>query len=229
MSSSSPHFTSSPLMSEMSGALRGTPARSVDECLYNTQLGPSTWMDSLASFNMPPQPTVQELYNLQIAIDHEYLRYSRATDHAPPTQRLDIDSLFQLALRLSEPLRQFEHADTAVIRSVQLRSLIAVLTLLQYEGVHALNPRSWDQLSSNIAAHFESIAFQPGSAEDSPLSDRLRHVLAVYLVQLSTQYASYFRRGTSPWISIVTPAFDVLFAGLSLVGTLLYMAAWTNH
>ncbi|KAL9127791.1 MAG: hypothetical protein Q9217_003397 [Psora testacea] len=161
---------------------------------------------------------MQGLYELQVAIDHECLRQLSGIQLDDSNQHSDRASLVELALRLSKPLHQFGYADTAVMCSVQLRSLIAVLALLHHKGLCSLDPELWNQLSDNVVELFRKVTFEPESSRNKSLNNRIRHAPNVYLILLTAQYISFWQRGDSFRASIVTPAFDVMFAGFSLAG-----------
>ena len=168
--------------------------------------------------NIAASPTQQNLYDLQVDIDYECLRHSKAFDSDSSADSYsDVESLARLAVRLSEPLSEVNHADTEVLQSAQLRALISVLALLHYKGVQSLNATLWDRLrSTNMLAHFEAITSRRGSVSRN-LNERIRHAQNVYLIQLAAQYVSFWRRDDSIWSSIVIPASKILFGVISVV------------
>ena len=207
-------------MAGMPGALEATQSTStLEERLHDIPMGPCTWRSSLGSFDVPTVPTIRDLYDLQVAIEYECLRQLSGVDLTHPQQHSDVNLLIQLAMKISTPICQSGHVDTALMCGVQLHSLIAVFSLLHYKGLHSLDPSLWDQLSRNIQAYFEKITFHPDTEKNRSLSDRLRHAPNAYLIQLTALYVSFWRRGDSFLASIVTPAFNILFAIASLVSS----------
>ena len=174
---------------------------------------------------------MQELYDLQVDIDHECLRH--ATDpesHPSATRYSDVDSLAQLAKRLSGPITQIGHAGTEVFHNAQLRALVGVFALLHYKGVRSLDTALWDEIrSTNILDLFKAITFRRGSLSDTMMDEKIRHAPNVYLIQLAAQYASFWRRGDSMWSSIVTPASNILFGVVSVVSSQSHHAKLINH
>lgn len=208
-----------PMVLQMHGALGGGLEGEGYVPLPADYQGNHTLQDYLTLFDVPCGPTPHELQQTQIALDYECLRHASNRESASsPGDGLDVDSLVQLAVKLSEPISQCRHPGTPLLQTIQLRTLISCFALLHYRGVHTLDTTLWDKLKSrNILAHFEKIAFQPNSPSSFPLETVIRYAPNTYLIQLAAQYISFWRRGDSPWTSIVTPSFDILFAALTMV------------
>ena len=169
-------------------------------------------------FSLPISPTALELYELKVELDHECLRLAIdiELEHALHA-RSEVNSVTGLVSFLSDSLSKCRHPGTLIYQEAQLRALVSALALLHYNKVYALDPDFWNELKlKNLYAQFRKIAFQLQS--DAPLADRIRHAPNVYLVQIASQYISFFGRGDSPLPSVADPAVNIIFAGLSLVG-----------
>ena len=178
---------------------------------------------TLAPFDLPASTTTRQLYELLSELDQECLRH--ATDIAlDPVQdsTSEVESVAELAVFLSGPLSQCGYPGRFLFQEIQLRALIASLALLGHNRVNTLNPSLYDRLRlKNISARFQSIAFH--LQRRSPLADKIRAAPNIYLVQLSSQYASFVKRGDSPWPSIFEPTTNIFFSALALVGTVILL------
>ena len=171
----------------------------------------SSLHDTLASLGLPASTTIRQLYDALSELDHECLRHATKQDSTS-----DADTVAKLAMFLSGPLSQCGYPGTFGFLEIQLRALVSSLALLQRKKVGSLDPDFYDRLRlKNISAKFQQIAFQP--QRSSTLADKIRHAPNVYLIQLASQYASFIKRGDSPWPSVFEPLTKIFFAGLSLV------------
>lgn len=166
------------------------------------------------SFDLPISPSITELSNLQVELDHQSLQHAAGVklEH-------DVTSEANLAktaaLKLSEPLNECTHTGRSRFQQAQFRALIASLALLHHSGVAALDRAPWDKLKGALNARFGSIAYQ--SRADTTLSDIMVHTTNLYLIQLASQYMSFIRRGDSVVPSIAGPAIQIFFATLAIV------------
>lgn len=174
--------------------------------------------DTLASLGQPASTTTSQLYNILSELNdaclHECLRHDTAQDSTS-----DADTVAELAMFLSGSMGPCGYPGTFLFREIQLRALIYSLALLQFKGVGSLDPDFYDRLRlKGISAIFKKLAFQ--LQPSSTLADRIRHAPNIYLVQLASQYASFFKRGDSPWPSVSGPLTDIFFSVLPLVSTI---------
>lgn len=195
------------MSAQVSGGFRSlrdsTSDSSAEPVSINTSL-----RETLASFSEPASTTIRQLYDLKSKLDDECLRHATASD---------IEIVAKFAELLSQPLSLCGHPGTSRFQEMQFRALVSALALLQHKGVHTLQPDLFDTLRlRNLSARFQDIAFrvQPSST----LADRIRHSPTVYLVQLASQYVSFFNRGDDPWHLVPGPIVDIFFATLSVVG-----------
>ena len=171
----------------------------------------SSLRDTLASLGLPASTTIRQLYDVLSELNRESLRHAAAQDSTS-----DADTVAKLAMFLSESLNECGYPDTFVFQEIQLRALVSSLALLQRKEVASLNIDFYDRLRlKNISARFQKIVFQ--LQRSSTLADKIRHAPNVYLVQLASEYASFIKRGDSPWPSVFEPLTKIFFAGLSLV------------
>ena len=198
------------------GLLHGSLGSSTAETLSSPH--PSL-RETLASFGLPASTTTRQLYDLLLELDHECLHVF-ASDPAHDATS-EVDSMVGLATYLSGPLSQCDYHGTSMFQEVQLRGFISSLALLQHNGVHTLDPDVFDKLKlKNISARFQKIAFQ--LHRSSTLGDKIRSAANVFVVQLASQYISFFNRGNSPWLSIFKPIKDIIFSALSMVSNVSY-------
>ena len=171
----------------------------------------SSLRDTLTSLGLPASTTIRQLYDLLSELDHESMRHATAQGSTS-----DADTVAKLAMFLTESLSQCGHPGTFGFLEIQLRALVSSLALLQRKEVNSLDPDFHDRLRhTNLSARFQKIAFQ--TQRSSTLADKISHAPTVYLVQLASEYASFIKRGDSPWPSIFEPLTKIIFAGLSLV------------
>lgn len=168
----------------------------------------------LAPLDINPSITEHELYNLQLQLDCQCVQLAAAIDdHAPRHATSDVNSVIELAVKLSGPLCLARHQGTFLYQELQLRALISCLALLHYHRVQALYPEQWDKLKRT---DLQRIAFQIQS--DSALTERIRYAPNVYLLQLASQYLSFLRRGDSNLPFVVGPIVKIFWGGLAVVG-----------
>ena len=171
----------------------------------------SSLRGTLASLGLPASITIRQLYDLLSDLDHECLRHATKQDSTS-----DADTVAELAMFLSGSLSQCGYPGTLRFLEIQLRALVSSLALLQRKEVASLNSDFYDRLRlKNLAARYQKIAFQ--LQRSSTLADKIRHAPNVYLIQLASEYASFIKRGDSPWPSVFEPLTKIFFAGLSLV------------
>ena len=169
----------------------------------------SSLRDILASLGLRASTTIRQLYDVLSELDHECLRHACKQDST-----LDADTVAQLAIFLSKSLSQCSYPGTFAFLEIQLRALVCSLALLQRKKVSSVDPKLHDGLK-NISAISQKVAFQ--LQRSSTLADKIRHAPNVYLIQLASEYASFIKRGDSPWPSVFEPLTKIFFAGLSLV------------
>ena len=158
-------------------------------------------------------PTISDLYKQQLQLDQQCLQYAQTSDEtATEHETSDVNSVIELAVKLSGPICLASYPGTFLFQEVQLRTLIASLALLYYLKVKALYPGQWDKVKRT---DLQRIAFQ--LQPDSTLSERIRHADNRYLLQLASQYLDFFRRGDSNLPYVVGPIAKIFFGGLSLV------------
>lgn len=177
----------------------------------------SSLRETLASFGLPASTTTRRLYDLLSELNQECLRHATniALDPAQDSTS-EVGSVAELAVFLSGSLNQCGYPGRSLFQEIQLRALIASLALLQHNGVTTLNADVHDRLMlKNISATFSNIVFQ----RHSTLAERIRATPNTYLIHLASQYASFIKRGDSPWPSIFAPTMNIFFSALALVGT----------
>ena len=172
--------------------------------------------DLLASFNVSASPTLHQLHELHVELNHQCLQQAVATE-AGSLQKVtaDVNSVVDIAIALSGTLSHARYPGTFLFQEIQLRALISSLALLHYHGVETLHPELWDKLNrTNISELQRRIAFQ----KRATLSEEVRHAPNVYLVQLASQYLSFIRRGDSNIPAVVGPIVKILFGSVSVAG-----------
>ena len=190
-------------------SLRGSLGSSIADAVPQH----TTLHQTLASFGLPTSITIRQLYDLLSELDEECLRHATGQDSTS-----GVVSVVGLAMYLSGSLDPCRYPGTFLFQELQLRALVSSLALLQHNDVRSLDPDFYDKLRlKNISARFQKIAFQ--LQRNSTLADRIRHAPNVYLVQLASHYASFIKRGDSPWPSVFGPLANIIFATASLVGT----------
>ena len=167
----------------------------------------SSLRDILASLGLRASPTIRQLYDVLSELDHECLRHACKQELT-----LDADTVAQWAIYLSNSLSQCNYPDTFAILEIQLRALVCSLALLQRKKVRSVDPKLHDGIQ-NVSSQKVAFQVQPSST----LADKIRHAPNVYLVHLASEYASFIKRGDSPWPSVFEPLTKIFFAGLSLV------------
>lgn len=173
--------------------------------------------DLVASFATNKSTSSRRLYELRLELDHQCLQNGAGIDldtQEDPT--LDVNSVKELAVSLSGALNECGYPGRCLFETLQLRALVSSLALLQSLGVTTLATETWDKLKAeNIPARFGTITFQSNSI--STLTERIRYTPNGYLIQLASQYLSFFRRGDSNLPSIIGPAIRLVFAGIAVV------------
>jgi len=168
----------------------------------------------LDSFNINTSPTPRELYELQIELDFQCLQLAaNVDDFSTEYKNPDVNSVVEVAVYLSGPLCLAKHSGTFQYQDLQLRALVSCLALLHYHGVNALYPEQWDRLRRTDIS--EKLAFQLRS--NSKLSERIRYAPNVYLVQLTSRYLSFMRRGDSNLPSVVGPIAKMFWGSVVVV------------
>ena len=168
------------------------------------------------SFELPISPSIPELSDLQVELDHQSLQHA-----AGVKSEHDVTSEVNLAktaaLKLSEPLDECTHTGRSRFQQAQFRALVASLALLQHSGVAALDRNPWDKLRGALNERFWSISYQ--SRPDTTLSEIMVHTSNLYLIILASQYMSFIRRGDSVVPSIAGPAIQIFFGTLAIVSS----------
>ena len=176
------------------------------------------------SFDLPITPSIPELSDLQVELDHQSLQHA-----AGVKSEHDVTSEANLAktaaLKLSEPLNECTHTGRSKFQQVQFRALIASLALLHHIGVAALDRAPWDKLKGALNALFGSIAYQ--TRPHTTLSEDMIHTTNVYLIQLASHYMSFIGRGDSVVPSIAGPAIKIFFATLAIVSPS-FLRGWSK-
>lgn len=170
----------------------------------------SSLRDLLASLGLRASTTIRQLYDVLSELDDECLRHACKQDST-----LDPDTVAKLAIFLSGSVSQCGYPGTHAFLEVQLRALVSSLALLRRKEVGSLDPTIHDLTLKNLLARFQKVTFQ--LQPSSTLADKIRHAPNVYLIQLASEYASFIKRGDSPWPSVFEPLTKIFFAGLSLV------------
>ncbi|KAL2047571.1 hypothetical protein N7G274_000612 [Stereocaulon virgatum] len=172
--------------------------------------------DLVASFTTNKSTSNHRLHELRLELDYQCLQIGAGIDlDSQEDPALDVNSVKELAVSLSGALNQCGYPGRCLFETLQLRALISSLALLHSLGVTTLATETWDKLKAeNIPARFGTIAFQSNSI--STLAERIRYTPNGYLIQLASQYLSFFRRGDSNLPSIIGPAIRLVFAGIAL-------------
>lgn len=161
--------------------------------------------------------TDRELRDLRINLDRECLYCSQRTELVPGRNAIPVETITKLALYLSGPLVQSIYPGSTLYRELQLKTLVSCLALLHYNQVRKLHPESWSQLQENIANRFNDVVNQHGEHDDLTL-DKSRHFSSLYLIRLASLWASAFGRSEPLFRSLISPVFQLVFAGYSIVG-----------
>ena len=172
--------------------------------------------DLLSLFNVTLGPTPHEIRQLQTELDHECLQLARSSDGSIHHESLDVSAVIDLTILLSSPFCPAKYPGTFLYQEVQLRALVSGLALLHYHRVKSLHLEQFDRLKNALSNFSKVIAVQLKS--DSTLTERIRHVASMYLVQLASQYLSFISRGDSKLPSIIGPVLRILLgvaAGVS--------------
>ncbi len=156
-------------------------------------------------------PTVQQLADLQKAIDRECLAHTEACPTGNPAP--SSGTVLEIALYLSSPLVQWHGTASDVSWDMQLRALVAALALLLHQGVRELTAEPHDGLRRNIAARFNDIV----NFSTSSLEHRMSKVNAFYLIRLVNQYFSLFKRAQPLSDALPLPVLGLVMAGASMV------------
>jgi hypothetical protein len=173
--------------------------------------------DLVVSFTTNKSTSSSRLHELRLELDYQCLQIGAGIDlDAQEDPTLDVNSVKELAVSLSGALNQCGYPGRSLFETLQLRALISSLALLHSLGVTTLARETWDKLKAeNIPARFGTITFQSGSI--STLAEKVRYTPNEYLIQLASQYLSFFHRGDSNLPSIIGPAIRLVFAGIAVV------------
>ena len=182
--------------------------------------------DLIASFDIPSSPSIRELCDLQVELDHQILQKVAGIE-SETDATWEANLAKGAALILSGPMVECGHEARSEFQQIQLRALISSLALLHRTGVAALDSNPWDKLRiENIPARFQNIAYQMKS--NLSIAERILHAPNVYLIQLASQYMSFFRRGDSVVPSLVGPAVKIIFATISIVSSFIHTELWSQ-
>lgn len=157
------------------------------------------------------KPTIQQVADLQKAIDLECLAHTDESGTADQT--LSSGTALDITLYLSSSLVQWRGAASDVSWDVQLRALVAALALLLHKGMRELTAEPHDQLRRNIAARFNDVV----NFSTSSLEDRMSKVNALYLIRLVGQYFSLLKRSQPLSDALPLPVLGLVMAGASMV------------
>jgi len=166
------------------------------------------WRDQLQRLR-DGSPSVQELVNVQRAIDRECLRPSQDNSAEP-------GDLVQITLCLSRQLLQWSDPESGKYRESQLRALIAALALLHRNGLTQLTARPYDELRMNIADRFADIVDGRRRSQMS-LEDRMWNANALYLIRLVDQYFSLIKRAQPLADALAIPLLGLVLDGACIV------------
>lgn len=160
--------------------------------------------------------TDHQLRDLRIDLDQECLYPLPSTEAVPGRQAIPVETITKLALYLSGPLVQSIHPGSTLYRERQMRALVSSLTLLYYKQVDKLHPDSWNKLWRNIADRYNDIVNQ--QREHKALTvDKIHHFSSLYLIRLASLWASLFEPSEPVYRSLISPIFQIIFAGYSIV------------
>ncbi|KAL8748491.1 MAG: hypothetical protein Q9184_007263 [Pyrenodesmia sp. 2 TL-2023] len=158
------------------------------------------------------KPTVQQVADLGKAIDLDCLAHTAEGDTGDRT--VSCGTILEITLYLSSSLVQWRGTASDVSWDVQLRALVAALSLLLHKGVRELTGEPHDQLRRNIAARFNDIV----NFSTSSVEDRMSKVNALYLIRLIGQYFSLFKRAEPLSDALPFPILGLVMAGASMAG-----------
>ncbi|MCJ1461908.1 hypothetical protein MMC07_000507 [Pseudocyphellaria aurata] len=159
--------------------------------------------------------TDHELRDLRIKLDQECLYISQRVEAIPGRNAIPVETITRLALYLSGPLAQSIHPGSTRYMQLQLQALNSSLALLHYNRVSRLHSESWSILNDHIADRFNDIVDQHREHEDLTV-DKIRHFSSLYLVRLASMLASLFGRAEPLFRSLISPVFQMIFAGFSI-------------
>ena len=171
---------------------------------------------SPTQLNLDEILTDHELHDLRIHLDQECLYLSPRTEADPGRKAIPVETITKLALYLSGPLVQSIHPGSTLYRERQMRALVSSLTLLYYKKVDKLHPDSWNKLWRNIADRFNDIVNQQREHEALTV-DKIHHFTSLYLIKLASLWASLFKPSEPVYRSLISPIFQIIFAGYSIV------------
>ena len=180
--------------------------------------------DLLSLFNVNPSPTLRDIQQLQIELDHQCFQFARSeiSDHH---ENLQLNTVIELAILLSSPLCRAKYPGTFTYQEVQLRALISALALLHYHHVKSLHSEQWDRMHVAISGFARIVTMQ--LSKDSTLSEKIQHRPSVYLVQLASQYLRYIDRGDSKLPSIIGPIMRILWGAAAVVSNVRFLKIQT--